>query len=302
MPKVAIGMPVWNGEKFLSEAIESILTQTYGDFELMISDNASTDATAEICHGYAKRDTRIRYIRQNTNIGAAPNYNDVFRRSSGQYFKWAAHDDVLAPEFIGACVRVLDEDETVVLCSPATVLINEDGSPVGYSSEHKAMVDSCGVMWPAPPEKNPLLMSADPADRFSAILLRMFLCLEVFGLMRRSAAERTSLHAPTVSGDKIFLAQLSLIGRFHLLEQFLFYRRCHRQQFSATLSSSYQTMWFSGRKQHMFLQQLNVLAAYSRIALSRELTPEQRYRCISTVWRRGVTRGRPLKRMFSPVH
>jgi glycosyltransferase involved in cell wall biosynthesis len=300
MPKVAIGMPVWNGEKFVSEAIESILAQTYGDFELVISDNASTDATGEICQGYAKQDARIRYIRQKTNIGAAPNYNAVFRHSSGQYFKWAA--DLWAPELIGECVRVLDEDESVVLCSPATALINEDGSRVAYSPEHKSMVDSYGVRWPVTPENNPLLMSADPADRYSAILLLMFFCLEVFGLMRRSAVERTSLHRPNVSGDKIFLAELSLIGRFHLLEQFLFYRTCHRQQFSATLSAGYQTMWFSGRKQHMFLQQLKILAAYSRIALSRELTPEQRYRCISAVWRRGVTRGRPWKRMFSPVN
>jgi hypothetical protein len=100
--------------------------------------------------------------------------------------------------------QVLDEDETVVLCSPATMLINEDGSPVAYSSEHKAMVDSYGVRGPVTPEKNPLLMSADPADWLSAILLLMFLCLEVFGLMRRSAVERTSLHRPNVSGDKIF--------------------------------------------------------------------------------------------------
>src|SRR5438270_1690210 len=106
MHKVAIGMPVWNGEAFLSEAIESILAQTYGDFELVISDNASTDATAEICRSYAQRDARIRYIRQEKNIGANSNYNGVFRRSSGEYFKWAAHDDVLAPEFIYECVKL----------------------------------------------------------------------------------------------------------------------------------------------------------------------------------------------------
>src|SRR5690348_17890875 len=89
MRKVAIGMPVWNGEKFVSEAIESILGQTYGDFELVISDNASTDATAEICRGYAKQDTRIRYFRQTKNIGAGPNHHEVFRLSAGRYFKWA---------------------------------------------------------------------------------------------------------------------------------------------------------------------------------------------------------------------
>lgn len=110
-----------------------------------------------------------------------------------------------------------------------------------------AMVDGYGVRWPVTPENNPLLMSADPADRFSAILLLMFFCLAVFGLMRRSAVERTSLYRRNVRGDKIFLAELSLIGRFHLVEQFLFYRRRHRQRFSATLSAGYQTMWFSGR-------------------------------------------------------
>src|SRR5690348_12208016 len=125
MRKVAIGMPVWNGEAFLAEAIESVLGQTYGDLELVISDNASTDATAEICHGYAQRDSRIRYIRQDRNIGAGPNHVEVFRRSSSAYFKWASHDDVLEPGFLEACVRVLDESDAVVLCSPATLLINE---------------------------------------------------------------------------------------------------------------------------------------------------------------------------------
>jgi glycosyltransferase involved in cell wall biosynthesis len=110
MRKVAIGMPVWNGENFVSEAIESILGQTYGDFELVISDNASTDATAEICRGYAKQDTRIRYFRQTKNIGAGPNHDEVFRLSAGRYFKWACHDDILATEFIVECVRVLDGD------------------------------------------------------------------------------------------------------------------------------------------------------------------------------------------------
>src|SRR5438067_1373551 len=141
MHRVAIGMPVWNGEAFLSEAIESILAQTYGDFELVISDNASTDGTAEICRAYAQRDTRIRYIRQERIIGANPNHNELFRRSSGEYFKWAAHDDILAPEFIRECVKVLDEHDEVVLCCPATVLINEDNSPVRYSPQHKDMVD-----------------------------------------------------------------------------------------------------------------------------------------------------------------
>jgi glycosyltransferase involved in cell wall biosynthesis len=301
MHTVAIGMPVWNGEAFLSEAIESILAQTYGDLELVISDNASTDATPEICHAYAKRDARLRYIRQEANIGAASNHNVVFRRSSGRYFKWAAHDDVLAPNFIQECVRILDSDEGVVLCSPATILINEDGSPARYSVEYNAMVDSYGHKWPVTPENNRLLMSEDAADRFTAVLLKMFMCLEIFGLMRRSALEKTSLEPSYVGGDKVVLAELSLIGRFHLLEDSLFYRRCHPGQFSMARSGSYRAMWFSGRHDRFFLQQLRLLAGYSRAALSDKLTLEQRYRCLAAVCRRAVTRGQPLRRVLFAV-
>jgi glycosyltransferase involved in cell wall biosynthesis len=300
MHTVAIGMPVWNGEAFLSEAIESILAQTYGDLELVISDNASTDSTPEICRTYAKYDARVRYIRQEANIGAASN-NEVVRCSSGHYFKWAAHDDILAPEFVQECVRALDNDEGLVLCSPATVLINEDGSPVHYSTEHKAMVDSYGHKWPITPEKNRLLMSDDPADRFAGVLLNMLMCLEIFGLMRRSALEKTSLQPSHVGGDKVVLAELSLLGRFHLLEDSLFYRRCHPGQFSMAGSGSYRAMWVSGRKERIFLHQLRLLAGYSRAVFSARLTLEQRYRCLLAVFRRAITRGQPLKRMLFAV-
>ena len=301
MYEVAIGMPVWNGEAFLSEAIDSILAQTYSDFQLVISDNASTDSTAEICRAYAELDKRIHYIRQARNIGAAHNYKQVFRCSSGRYFKWAAHDDVLGPTFVEECVRVLDADETVVLCSPATVLINGDGSPLRYSSQHKAMVDSGGTKWPITPEKNPRLTSTDPTERFAAVLLDMYMCLEIFGLIRRSALERTSIQPSYVGGDKVLLAELSLIGRFYLLPETrdpLFYRRCHSGQFSNARSGSYRATWFSGKTSHMFSHQFRLLAGYTRAALSAELALEQRCRCVSVIWRRAVTRGKPLKRMF----
>ena len=216
MRKVAIGMPVWNGEKFVSEAIESILGQTYSDFELVISDNASTDATAEICRGYAKQDTRIRYFRQTKNIGAGPNHAEVFRLSSGRYFKWACHDDFLAPEFIDECIRVLDADEAVAVCCPATVLINEDGSPLWYSPQLDGMVDTYGNLWRV--TENMPLTSADPAERFAAVLCNMDWCFEIYGLIRRSALARASAMPSYYGGDKVLLAQLSLLGRYHLLE------------------------------------------------------------------------------------
>ncbi|HKJ45099.1 MAG TPA: glycosyltransferase family 2 protein, partial [Balneolales bacterium] len=112
-PRVSIGMPVYNGENYIERAISSILAQTYKDFELIISDNASTDKTQEICKMFVGRDNRVRYHRNSKNIGAARNYNIVFRLSRGKYFKWAAHDDELAPAFLEDAVNVLEKNKDV---------------------------------------------------------------------------------------------------------------------------------------------------------------------------------------------
>jgi glycosyltransferase involved in cell wall biosynthesis len=123
--KVSIGLPVFNGENYLEAAVDSILAQTFKDFELIISDNASTDRTQEICQRYCGRDSRVRYFRSEQNHGAAWNFNRVFELASGEYFKWAAHDDMIAPDFLQKCVAVLDEDPTVVLCHSQVQFINE---------------------------------------------------------------------------------------------------------------------------------------------------------------------------------
>src|SRR5688572_7662493 len=120
-PKVSIGLPVYNGENYLSQALDSLLGQTYSDFELIISDNGSTDRTQEICRAYAIKDRRVRYFRSATNRGAAWNFNNVFALSSGKYFKWAAHDDICAPEFLERCLEVLECDPGIVVCFPKTM-------------------------------------------------------------------------------------------------------------------------------------------------------------------------------------
>src|SRR5262249_45528439 len=105
MPKVTIGLPVYNGAEYLADAITSILSQTFTDFELLISDNASDDATESICRGFADRDRRVKYVRQKTNIGAAANHNLLVGQSDSPYFKWAAHDDILEPRFLEVAVE-----------------------------------------------------------------------------------------------------------------------------------------------------------------------------------------------------
>ena len=115
-PAVSVGLPVYNGERYLAEAIESVLRQTFADFELVISDNASTDRTAEICRSFARADGRVRYHRNEANLGALPNFNRVFDLGRGRYFKWAAHDDVLRPELLRRCVDVLEDNRDAVVC------------------------------------------------------------------------------------------------------------------------------------------------------------------------------------------
>src|SRR5690606_8726064 len=184
MKKITLGLPVYNGANYLAAAIESILGQSFSDFELLISDNASTDGTEDICRAFAAGDRRIRYIRQPRNIGAAANYNLVAEMSESPCFKWAAHDDVLAADFLTTCLAILDRDPTIVLASPASALIDEAGTPLPYCAERGGIVDRMGVCWPALPEQNSDLMAAEPVLRFRAVMLKMFMCIEIFGLMR----------------------------------------------------------------------------------------------------------------------
>jgi glycosyltransferase involved in cell wall biosynthesis len=301
MKKITIGIPVYNGDRYLSDAIDSILAQSYGDFDLLISDNASTDGTEEICRTYAEKDQRIRYIRQLQNVGAAANHNLLVPMTDSLYFKWAAHDDLLAPGFLAACVDVLDRDSSVVVASPASTLIDESGLPLPYSAEHGGMIDHAGVLWPVMPEKNDGLTSSDPAVRFKAVLLNMFMCVEIFGLMRRSALLRTSLQGPFSSADKVVLAQMSLLGRFWLGEEALFFRRCHAQQFSASASGAYRAEWFSGRRDSIFSQQIKLLRAYCRAPNTPELAVRQRYACFIAIARRALFRGHQWQRLTGVV-
>jgi glycosyltransferase involved in cell wall biosynthesis len=297
MSKITIGLPVYNGANYLGKTIESILAQTFTDFELVISDNASTDVTEQICQEYAKYDRRIRYVRQHTNLGAAANHNVLVHMSESPYFKWAAHDDVLAPNFLAVCMDILERNPEVVVASPASCYIDEDGLILPYSAERGGVVDRAGVCWPKLPEENDNLMAADPTVRFEAVMLKMVMCVEIFGLMRRAALLRTSLQGPFSSADKVVLAQMSLLGPFWLGRETLFYRRCHPQQYSASSSGAYRAQWFSGRHESLFIQQIKMVIAYFRSTSTADLTIGQRYCCLRSIMRRAVSRGHHWQRL-----
>jgi glycosyltransferase involved in cell wall biosynthesis len=128
-PLVSVGLFVYNGERFIEETLHSILNQTFSDFELIISDNASTDRTGEISQAYARRDSRIRYYRNEKNMGAGWNIRRVYELATGKYYKQAATDDLLEPDFLRRCIEILESDPGCVLAHPKTKEIDENGLP-----------------------------------------------------------------------------------------------------------------------------------------------------------------------------
>jgi glycosyltransferase involved in cell wall biosynthesis len=210
--KVSIGLPVYNGERFLAEAIESLLGQTYGDFELVISDNASTDSTGEICAAYARKDSRIRYYRTQHNIGCNPNFRRVFQLTSEEYFKWATHDDLHAPTFLEHIVAALNANPSIALCYARALMIDEAGNRLGERAYPLNLLD---------PEL------ADPAERFWRVLDIDLGSPAVYGVFRRKFLEKTPLMGTTYAADQVLLAEVALRGMFCEIPEGLMLHREH---------------------------------------------------------------------------
>jgi len=247
--KVAVGIPVWNGERYLAGAIESILSQTLSDFSLIISDNGSTDTTPEICNHFAAQDRRIQYHRREDNHGAAWNYNRVFELADATYFRWAAHDDELAPTCLERCVEVLDADPGIVLCDTETMIIDESGRDL-RRLEHDLDLTSDDVR----------ARYRDFQRFFSH--LRNFHCNSVFGVIRAAALRETRLIGSYWGSDFVLLGELALRGRSAKVPEVLFRRREH-----------------GDRAFHAHRGQLEIAKWFDPTAPGNPVTP--RWRCFS---------------------
>lgn len=208
-PLVTIGLPAYNRERFIRQSLDSLLAQTYRDFVLVISDNASTDATPAICQEYMQRDLRIKYFRNDVNIGNPRNFNRVFELTTTPYLKWSTTDDWWEPTFLERAMEVMERDPTIALCYPKTYLVEADGGN------------------PKPYEDNLHLVQADPVERFLALRKNIALAHQHLGLIRMSCLRRTHLLGTHVASDLNLLAELTLYGKFYELPERLFYRRFH---------------------------------------------------------------------------
>jgi len=262
-PRVSIGLPVFNGERYVGAAIEAILAQSFPDLELIVSDNASTDGTEAICRDYAARDKRVRYYRNHENLGAARNFNQTFERSSGEYFKWAAHDDVVAPDFLRECVAALDGDPSIVLCYSEMKIIDETGSVVeDYASELANVA------------------STDPSRRFGDLVLVDHPCYELFGLARADVLRKTSLLRGYIASDRVLLAELGLYGRFHTIPACLFFSRDHPQRALRSAPFHLRAEWFDpANRGHRVFPHWRFFSEYFGCVQRAPLDGRQRMRC-----------------------
>lgn len=283
-PLVSVGLPVYNGDDYVGEAIASILGQTFQDFELLIQDNASTDRTEAICREFARQDPRVSYVRNPQNVGAIPNFNLVFERARGRYFKWAAHDDTCAPTFLERCVAVLEAEPDVVLASGQTQLINDDGSPLTRDPVHGYFVTRHGApVGVVDPEHR--AEGGAAAKRFWDILVRTMRTFEIFGLIRTDVLRRTGLHANYYGSDKVLLAEISLHGRFHLLPEVLLYRRCHPSQ-SSLMTTSRKRAWIGGgsrRQNWLALRVRKVIPGYVHVVSQAPIRLHEKLLCYGAI-------------------
>lgn len=217
-PLVSVGLPVYNGARFLEKAVQSLLSQTFADFELIIADNCSTDRTQSICKTIVKQDGRVRYIRHESNLGACGNWNFVAQHARGKYFKWASANDVCDPHFLELCIACMERDPRVVLAYGRTMLIDESGETLGLYPHDIAITD------------------AEPAARFRKACLDMRLNNAQSGLIRLAALQTTRLERPYPDSDMVLMAELALLGKFVLLQEPLLYRRMGRESASRYLS------------------------------------------------------------------
>ena len=214
MPRVSIAVPTYNCEKYVAQSLESLLGQSYGDFELVISDNASTDNTEAVCRQYAAQDKRVRYVRRSENIGGPGNFRYVFSLCSGEYHKWSTADDYWHPDFLKEAVAVLDQKPDVVLCYPKTRKIDLEGVMLSDYDDRLHLIDD------------------SPRTRFRQLYERIGLCNAHLGLIRREPMLKTRLIAAHKASDVDFLAEMALLGKFWLLPDIRFFRRLHPESSS----------------------------------------------------------------------
>lgn len=298
---VSVGLPVRNGEDYLDEAIDGVLNQTLRELELVIVDNASTDSTPRICERYARQDDRVRYLRNDQNIGIAANFNKAFQCARGPYFTWVAHDDVYAPDFLARCVSALEHNLAAVVAHTDIQGIDAEGSALPYDADQRAFVVDA--------ERNDLryfdiarwadtLSKVGPVRRMKAILNNVGYAsgYTIYGVIR-SAALRTTGLFQAFGSENLLMAELALRGPFCYVPAPLFHFRLHSQ--NSGLGTRRDLMHAHLGHPPALLFPLKTFLNYVHAVEASPLGPLQKLRCLGMVARHAL-RLESLKRLVVP--
>lgn len=295
VPLVSIGLPVYNGAAYVSEAIESVLSQTMRDLELVICDNCSSDETQAICERYAASDPRVRYHRNPRNLGAGPNYDLCFHLARGTYFKWAAHDDKLATNYLELAVAALDARPDAVLCTVGICEIDADGGTLRVFANQFVRSGSMSM-----------------ARRFGGLIHTRHQCEDFFGLYRRQALIGSGLHDNYSGSDRVLLAEMALRGPWVSVPDPLFLHREHDKRYTRAVllvDAKQAALWqdTSGRaRQRNTMFHWSIYRRYWRLVGKTAQSPTQRAACYAQLLLWWLTDGhssdvlRDIARTVSP--
>jgi len=247
-PSVTFGVPVYNGEKFVAEALESLLAQSYSDFEIVISDNASTDGTESICRGFVNRDERVRYVRQSVNRGSVSNFNCLVGMARGKFFKWAAADDLCRPNYLEAVVPLLESSPGVVWCHSQSGKVDQAGRVLGdddAAAEYLSHSLSAGFPRPHHDSKQRYL-------RYKGVVLGSSWCADTYGLIRMSTLTKTKLMPACYGSEKVLMGELALWGVYLEAPETLFFQRVHASASGSMANKAQQEEYALARPKRKF--------------------------------------------------
>ena len=282
LPRVSIGIPVYNGDNYLEELLESLRVQTLEDFEVIISDNASTDRTADICRAFVARDPRFRYFRNAENVGAIRNYRCCFEPARAKYFKWANHDDIYTPTFLERCVDILDRHPDVVLAHTMSDTVDFTGRDL--LREHRDYAHR--VIEGSRDNEGRLVLidkplhfaeSTSPTRRFYDCLWRFTIETPFFGVIRTDVLRTVTLDEYYYGFDLPLMAELALRGRFHQVEERCFINRFHLG--CSRLLSSRQIDKFANPQARVSMRRVRRYIAILRAPLNADLPLSQKISC-----------------------
>src|SRR3989344_3083761 len=211
---VSIGMPTYNRAPLLGRALDSLLAQTHKNFELIISDDGSTDRTLQVCKEYALRDKRIRYIHHPQNIGHVVNFEYVMRQAKGDYFMWAADDDHWDKTFIEKLLIALEKKPKANIAMSSFQRIFSDGE----------IYDT--VVFEKDNDLNKLGHSA----LYEKVFRREPIHHCVYGIYKKDFIDKL-FSRPKPEGihwDRIFLGEVALASHIASVPEVLFFKDQHR--------------------------------------------------------------------------